>query len=160
MQTGTVPPAVAEQAAAARRGREGREGDAAPHGAGRDPAPRAGPFGSDTVRAVGSFEVVSEVVDQVGVDLHEERESEAEECGAGAKGVGGAGQGAAQKYGHGGRRERLGPCGQQPGPERSGGRCGGGVRRHGVRYHSIGVRPMLRRYSLACEKWRQPKNPR
>ena len=75
------PAAVKEQSAARDAGGRGRQGDSATHGAGCDPALCAGPFGAQPVFAVGAFEVIPEVVDEVGVYLHQEGEQQAQHGG-------------------------------------------------------------------------------
>jgi hypothetical protein len=60
-------------------GEEGHDGNAPTHGFGCDPSLGTGSFGAKAVGTVGAFAEVEVVVDEVGINLHEDSEEEAED---------------------------------------------------------------------------------
>lgn len=97
-------------------GEDDGDGYAPTHGVRSDPALRTGSLRAETVVAVGAFEVVVEVVDEVGGHLHACREQDAAE-GGGDVGEHALteGPGEGQDDGDEGAGQRLGTRGQQPG---------------------------------------------
>lgn len=91
---------VKKQAKARRAGGRGNQGDSPFHGARRNPALRAGSFGPEAVFAVASFAVVEQVVDQVCVNLHQQREQQAEQSGNPPESAFRQRQRASQQYGN------------------------------------------------------------
>ena len=74
------PPAVTEQAAADKRCRNGCHRNRPTHRPGRYPPHSAGAGRPEPLSIVGAFEEIVQVVNQVGIYLHQQSESHAQHC--------------------------------------------------------------------------------
>ena len=115
---GDEPPApVGDEPAARGAGGECGCGDAQPHGLRGDPPLGAGAFRPEAVFSVGAFQVIPQVVYQVGVDLHQQGECEAEYRGQKDEPAVRRRKAAAQHHRDGGSGQCLGTCRKQPCPQ-------------------------------------------